>query len=240
MKILILTDNEFIYENLNEIINDGIYQKDDFYFFYSPNNLKFKEKYKDISFTALSIKDNLNEIINKYDMIFSLHCKQIFPEKLVTAMRCINIHPGFNPFNRGYYPQVYSILNKLPVGVTIHEMDALLDHGPVILQEQVIIDPWDTSYDVYKKIQLKEVELLSNNLRNIIDNNYTALAVPEGNLNMKKDFDNLCEIDLNKMVTFREAIDFLRAMTFNGYRNSYYTDDQGHKIYVEIKLDKAD
>lgn len=238
MNILILTDNEFIYENIKMLIQDEQYKRDKFRFFYSPINSNFKLKYKDSSFMELSLKDNLDELIDTYDLIFSLHCKQIFPERLVSSVRCINVHPGYNPYNRGYYPQVYGILNKLPAGVTIHEMDAILDHGPIIVQEQIEINEWDTSYDVYQRIQLKEIELLSLHLRNLIDNNYETFKASEGNLNMKSSFDELSKIDLDKETTFREAIDYFRAMTFKGYNNAHFIDKDGNKVYVEMKLTK--
>lgn len=237
MYIMVLTDNEFIYDKFNLLINDSLYKNDKFDFFYSPKNLNFNIKYNNSnSFKEISINEKLDDIIQKYDLVLSLHCKQIFPVKLVKSLRCINIHPGLNPYNRGYYPQVFSLLNKFPIGVTIHEMDELLDHGPVIVQEEVKINDWDTSYDVYKKIQDKEIELLTNQLRSIIDGNYNTTTTQEGNINMKKDFDELCEVDLDKTVTYREAIDYLRAMTFNGYNNAYFYDQYGNKIYIEIRL----
>ncbi len=148
-------------------------------------------------------------IIQEYDLVFSLHCKQLFPSDIVNNVRCINVHPGLNPHNRGWFPQVFSIINKLPIGVTIHEMDEELDHGPIIVQKELVIKIWETSYDVYKRIQELEIELIKENLLRIINNNYKAfLPVSEGNINLKKDFNELCEIDLDKKVSYREAIDF--------------------------------
>ena len=46
------------------------------------------------------------------------------------------------------FQQVFSILNKLPVGVTIHEMDEQLDHGIIIVQKEINIFSWETSCDV--------------------------------------------------------------------------------------------
>ena len=75
-------------------------------------------------------------------------------------------------------------------------------------------------------------------LRDILDNNYVAKApIFEGNINLKKDFAALCEINLNKSVTFREAIDYFRAMSFAGYKNAYFYGDDGRKIFIEIKME---
>ena len=237
MRVMILTDNEFIYNEFKAIVQKGQYEDIIFEYFFSKTNGKFKIKYKDSEFKKIDLKDQLDLVIERYNLIISLHCKQLFPNRLVSSIRCINIHPGFNPYNRGWFPQVFSILNKLPIGVTIHEMDDKLDHGPIILQKEVKISSYDTSYDVYKKIQNLEIELLTNNLRDIIDNNYKSiLPKSEGNINFKKNFDDLCEIDLDKVVRFRDAIDYLRALSFHGYENAYFYDEDGRKISVEINL----
>ena len=163
----------------------------------------------------------------------------MFPNKLVDNHRCINVHPGLNPYNRGWYPQVFSIINKKPIGVTIHEMDRELDHGPIIYQEELEIFSYDTSYDIYQRILSKEIELLDQNLESLIDGKYeTIIPKSQGNLNCKSDFDKLCKIDLNEQGSFGYFIDLLRATTFVNYDNAYFCDENGNKIYVSIKLKK--
>ncbi len=120
-------------------------------------------------------------------------------------------------------------------------MDEELDHGPIIVQKELVIKIWETSYDVYKRIQELEIELIKENLLRIINNNYKAfLPVSEGNINLKKDFNELCEIDLDKKVSYREAIDFFRSMSFKGYKNAYFYDEEGNKIFIEVELEKEE
>lgn len=204
-------------------------------------NSVFSKLYADSNFITVDLKNDCDSIVKEYDLVFSLHCKQLFPSELVNNVRCINIHPGLNPFNRGWFPQVFSIINKLPIGVTIHEMDEELDHGPIIVQKELEIEAWETSYDVYKRIQDLEIELLKENLLKIINNDYKAVQPnSEGNVNLKKDFNELCEIDLDKKVSYKEAIDFFRSMSFKGYKNAYFYDEEGNKIFVEIELEKEE
>lgn len=238
MKVMILTDNEFIYNNFRELVRNKEYGDINFDYFFSESNKAFKKKYVGSDFKPINLKHKVNEVANNYHLIISLHCKQLFPEELVKVVRCINVHPGFNPYNRGWFPQVFSIINKFPAGVTIHEIDEQLDHGMIIVQKEIDILNWETSYDVYKKIQDAEIQLLKMHLRDILDNNYQAkIPLHEGNINLKKDFNALCEIDLNKTVTFRQAIDYLRAMSFEGYKNAYFYDESGKKVFVEINLE---
>ncbi|SKB40415.1 Formyl transferase [Acetoanaerobium noterae] len=240
MNILILTDNEFLYISFKKLIMGCDFEGIKFDYFYSYNN-EFLQKKCINNFKAINLKKKCDVIIENYDLVFSLHCKQLFPPELVKSVRCVNVHPGLNPHNRGWFPQVFSIINKLPIGVTIHEMDEELDHGPIIVQKELEIRAWETSYDVYQRIQELEIELIRENLLKIINNEYKAVQPnSEGNVNLKKDFNELCEIDLDKKVSYREAIDFFRSMSFKGYKNAYFHDEEGNKIFVEIELEKEE
>lgn len=235
MNVCVITDNEFIYSNFIEIIKTSKHQ---FSFYYSTINKSFKEKYKgNENFKEIRLNDENKSFYNQFDLFISLHCKQIFPDELVNNYRCINVHPGLNPYNRGWFPQVFSILNKKPIGVTIHEMDSKLDHGPIIYQETLSIESYETSLDVYNRIQNLEVQMLKEHIDDLIIGNYEAKQLlDEGNINYKSDFDKLCKIDLNKTGTFCEFIDILRATTFAGYNNAYFIDEKGNKVFVSVNL----
>ena len=186
-------------------------------------------------------KDQGREFYDSYDLFLSLHSKQLFPRELVENHLCINVHPGLNPHNRGWFPQVFSILNGLPAGVTIHKMDAQLDHGPILWQEELPIYPQDTSRDVYERILSKEIELLDEHLGDLLTGNYTLTPMAdEGNINYKADFDALCPIDLSEPATYGAVIDRLRALTHAPYQNAYFVDTDGKKVYVGITLRKED
>lgn len=235
----VITDNEFIYNVVKGITEQKGWP--DFDFYYSENNPDFRNTYgSDGSFQPINLKTADDKFFSQYDVFLSIHCKQIFPAKLVRNHRCLNVHPGFNPYNRGWYPQAFSIINRLPAGVTIHEMDEQLDHGPIIVREQVPVSMADTSYDVYKKIQQLEKKLLELYLEDLVTGNYHAIRPEaEGNINLRQDFLKLCELDREKTGTFGEFIDLLRSVTFPGYKNAYFFDDDGNKIYVELKLEPA-
>ncbi len=237
MNICVITDNEYIYNEFQNLIKDSLHR---FTFFYSYKNAAFLKKYSESnSFRPINLKEEDDTFFSKYGLFFSLHCKQLFPSKLVDKYRCINIHPGLNPFNRGWFPQVFSIINKKPIGVTIHEMDNQLDHGPIIYQKEINIKQEETSYDIYCRIQRLEIEMLKLHLDDLILGKYKSYPMKdEGNINYMHDFKSLCKIELNQIGTFGEFIDILRATTFNKYDNSYFMDNDGNKIYVSINLKK--
>ncbi|MDB5167018.1 MAG: hypothetical protein JWN26_163 [Candidatus Saccharibacteria bacterium] len=239
--ILVVSDNEII---LTEFINlldhmPDLKEQRTFNFACHPDNeaLKYKQ-FSDYTIEPLNIKTDYKSIGEQYDLIISAHCKQIFPVELVNSVKCINIHPGYNPYNRGWYPQVFAILNHSLLGATIHEIDEDLDHGRIITREIVEVKSSDTSLTAYNRVQAKEVELMEKNLQNILDGTYeTIMPEGEGNINSKKDFNDLREINLNERVTFKEAIDRLRALSHPPFKNGYFIDpDTNQKVWIEVTL----
>lgn len=186
----------------------------------------------------LDVKGAVADLVERYDLIFSLHCKQIFPDALLDGVRCVNVHPGLNPYNRGWFPQVFSIIDGQPVGVTIHEMDDQLDHGPIIAQRECPIESWDTSGTVYARLLEVERELVLEHFPAIRDGDYRAQPMAsEGNLNFKKDFQQLRQLDLAERSTFGDFLNRLRALTHDDFRNAFFVDESGRKVYVRMVLE---
>lgn len=235
-KIFVITDNKNIYKEFKRIIKHKDIKVE--YFCSSKSSLLFSSEIKNNEVNILSLKEDYKKLIEeKYYLGFSCHSKQLFPSELVNSILCINIHPGLNPYNRGWFPQVFSIINKLPVGATIHVMDEEIDHGEIIVQEEVFVESYDTSLDIYNKILLKEIELFEINIDHILNLEFnTKKPLFEGNYNSIQDYRNLCQIDLDKKVSMGEAIDYLRALTHLPYKNAYFIDENGKKIYITINL----
>lgn len=191
--------------------------------------------------TSLNVKENTREILQAYDLIISYHCRQLFPAEIVSKIRCINIHPGFNPYNRGWYPGAHSIANGLPTGATIHEIDEKIDNGPIIAQKQIEVLPEDTSGTVYPKIIQAEYDLLDEWFMPMITGKYdTFLPKEKGNLNYKKDYYALQELNLEETVKVGDLISRLRALTHAPYQNAFYMDEKtGDRIYVSVDVKRV-
>lgn len=186
----------------------------------------------------LNVIEQATEVLEHYDLLLSLHCKQKFPAELIEQIRCVNVHPGLNPYNRGWYPQVFSLINGLRVGVTIHEIDEELDHGPIIAQQECAIEPWDTSGTVYARLMDIERELVLEHFDAVRDGSYRAVPPEiEGNLNFKKDFEGLRQLDLTEEGTFGDFLNRLRALTHDEFRNAWFLDDSGRRVYVRVVLE---
>lgn len=236
LPVLVLTDNPHIADKFRALVKTNPELATvDFDYRCSPAS---EVAMGSTNIRSLNVKQDWEALVGHYSLIVSAHCKQLFPAGLVHKVRCVNIHPGLNPYNRGWFPQVFSILNKLPLGATIHEIDTELDHGPIIVQKQVQVLESDTSLTAYKRVQDAEFELLEKHLASIVRNDYqTTKPLAEGNLNLKKDYDALCEIDLAEIATVGQVLDRLRALTHGSYRNAFFRNAEGRRVYVSVVLE---
>ncbi len=66
--------------------------------------------------------------------------------------KVINLHISYLPYNRGADPNLWSILDGTPTGVTIHEVDKGLDTGGIIEQRIVKLLPSDTLKTSYERL----------------------------------------------------------------------------------------
>lgn len=240
--ILVISDNAFLCEKLESVLIGKITSEQTLTFSISPfSDIDvFKSFIKsEVLVYDLKNENNIHDIKKSYDLIFSIHCKQLFPDTLVKNIKCINIHPGYNPINRGWYPQVFSIVNNLPVGATIHEIDNDLDHGPIIDRAFVEKTNFDTSGSLYDKILNKEIELFNKTIDSILNNTYkTILPENDGNLFLKKDFNQLCKIDLDEEMTAGQFINKMRALSHKNFKNAYFIDpESGKKIYISLNIE---
>ena len=77
----------------------------------------------------------------------------ILPKKVleIPPLGCINIHPSMLPKYRGPSPIPSAILNgDYNSGVTIMKLDTGMDTGPIIAQEEFLIDPSHNTSDLTK------------------------------------------------------------------------------------------
>lgn len=238
-KVLIISDNEYILKEIIKIIErQKIEAEVHFNYSYTGDYKKAYENINDIK--KIDVKKERNYIINNYDLVFSAHCKQIFPIELVNKIKCINIHPGYNPYNRGWFPHVFSILNGLPAGATIHEMDEFIDNGPIIIQEKEKIKINDTSESLYKRILNLEVKLFEKVIIDILKSNYNTYknVNVQGNINYKKDYEKLKRINIDGLYKGKEFINLLRALSHNDYKNAFFISEDGKKVFLKVELEE--
>jgi methionyl-tRNA formyltransferase len=93
---------------------------------------------------------------------------QILPREILEAAPrgCINLHYSLLPRWRGAAPVQYAILNgDTATGVTTQWMAEQLDAGDVILQEEVAIEPEETSEELFQRLTPIGSAVLRDTLR---------------------------------------------------------------------------
>jgi methionyl-tRNA formyltransferase len=150
---------------------------------------------------------------------------------------CINVHPALLPYNRGAFPNVWSIVDGTPAGATVHYIDAGIDTGDIIAQREVPVSPTDTGESLYRKLEHACVELFTDTWPLIRSGqNPRLVQAPEaGTVHRLRDVERLDDIDLDKTYTARELIDAIRSRTFPPYAGTYIRY-QGRKIYLRLQL----
>ncbi|OAI48976.1 methionyl-tRNA formyltransferase [Gammaproteobacteria bacterium SCGC AG-212-F23] len=112
---------------------------------------------------------NEQEKLREYhaDLMIVVAYGLILPQSILTIPRlgCINVHASLLPRFRGAAPIQRAILSgDVTTGVTIMQMDAGLDTGPMLQKAECNIAATDTSKEVHDKLALLGAETLLTTL----------------------------------------------------------------------------
>lgn len=124
-------------------------------------------------FQPLSFKKN-PEAINKLqelesDIMIVVAYGLILPEEVLSIPRlgCVNIHVSLLPHLRGAAPIQRAILaGDVQSGVTIMQMDKGLDTGPILMQESILVDKYETSGSLHDKLAILGADMIIHYLKN--------------------------------------------------------------------------
>ncbi len=82
---------------------------------------------------------------SEWDLFIVASYGKILPTALLSIPKrgVLNVHPSLLPLLRGPSPIRSAILHDMQeTGVTIMQMDAEMDHGPIISQKKIRVEPW--------------------------------------------------------------------------------------------------
>jgi methionyl-tRNA formyltransferase len=154
---------------------------------------------------------------------------------------CINVHPALLPYNRGANPNVWSIVDGTPAGVTIHYINDGIDTGDTLSQREVPVAAVDTGATLYHKLEEAALALFQETWPKLSAG--TLKACPQakgcGSVHRLRDLERLDELDLERTYTGREIINILRARTFPPYQGAFFRD-RGRKVFIQVSLSYED
>ena len=94
-------------------------------------------------------------ISQNFDLVVSYTYRYILSTELIKAFNnnVVNLHTSYLPFNRGADPNIWSVIDGTPRGVTLHYIDEKLDHGDIIAQKLI-----DSCYEGTLSSSYKELD----------------------------------------------------------------------------------
>ena len=102
--------------------------------------------------------------------------------------RFINCHISLLPWNRGADPNLWSVLEGTPRGVSIHALNAGIDTGDVLAQRRVELDQRDTLASSYEHLQSALVDLFRERWSTFVIDDLVGDRQPDGgNLHRSRD-----------------------------------------------------
>jgi methionyl-tRNA formyltransferase len=115
-----------------------------------------------ISDTKLTLDEQL-ELVEKHKVGFILVVGygKILKQALLDSVcgQVLNIHPSLLPLYRGPAPVVQALLDgQTETGVSLMEIDAEMDHGPVLAQDTIPLSGTETPSELYAILTHKGVQ----------------------------------------------------------------------------------
>jgi len=159
----------------------------------------------------------------------------LFPEG------AINLHPAYLPYNRGAYPNMWSIVDKTPAGVTLHRIDEDIDTGDILSRRRVEVRSTDTGRSLYQRLEQAGLELFRSTWPWLVAGEIEGTSQDEeaGTKHYVKDVEDIDEIDLDAEYKARDLINILRARTFPPHDGAYF-EENGRRVYLRLDLTEKD
>ncbi len=110
--------------------------------------------------------------VQDFDISIVIEYGRIIPERLLSIPRhkTLNIHPSLLPKYRGPTPIQAALLHgESKTGVTIMQMDATMDTGPILMQKELPVAADDTFLTLREKLMPLALEGLLETLPLYID-----------------------------------------------------------------------
>lgn len=183
----------------------------------------------------LEQKKTLERIIDfKPDIAVSVLFGHILKRGFLDICPVVNLHTGYLPYNRGAHPNVWSIVEGTPAGVTLHWIDEGIDTGMIIAQEKVPIEPIDTGFTLYVKLEEVALRLFKSKWE-YVKTMPRGESQDGGTYHEVKDLERIKQLYLDKTYKCGQLVNILRALTFLPYKNAYY-EISGKKVYLDLQL----
>lgn len=165
----------------------------------------------------------------------------IIASDVLARYAVLNLHPSYLPYNRGCHHSFWGIIERTPLGATLHWMTEELDKGPIIAQECFYDDGEITAEEVQRTSNRMCLSLLRKNICRIMSENIKGEIQPPGTYHAKKDILTGSKLNSDTSVEVRFLFDLIRATKVKGHGFLIESGGRLYKIVVDkiTRLDKS-
>lgn len=140
--------------------------------------------------------------------------------------RCYNFHPGLLPEYRGSGAFSWAIINgEKTTGVTLHELDVDIDHGPILDRAEFPILAGDTAGTLFARAMDLMLQMFVDWFPILLNGPPRGVPQDESKARIYYRRDLQAARDLTR---------FVRAFTFSGKPGAFYTDLDGTRHDLEL------
>jgi methionyl-tRNA formyltransferase len=202
--------------------------------------LKPSRVFRGVQFREAQAMEALRRL--ELDYIIGVHFPYVVPEPvlLIPCAGCLNLHPAYLPFNRGWHTPSWAILEGTPIGATLHFMRKEVDAGDIVHQRRLAVLPSDTAHTLYRRVKALELRVFKEAWPRLVAGGppRRPLHPEQGSMHRRRDLyaDRVQRIDLDGWTKAGDLINRLRALTTNDIAESAYYDVDGKRYRIQVRI----
>lgn len=176
------------------------------------------------------------------DFLVSVHFPYLFPGSVLGLPRrgCVNLHPALLPHNRGWHTASWALLERTPLGATVHFMDEGADTGDIVHQVAVPVGWDDTAETLYPRLFEAELQAFREAWPAIVNGTHERRPQrsDEGSAHDRDDLERRGgqHLDLNQTLRVDEILRRLRAFTTSRPEEACYFEAGGRRYRVRVQI----
>lgn len=180
----------------------------------------------------------------EFDVFVVASYGKIIPQAVLDLPKagCLNVHPSPLPKHRGASPLEFTILaDERKTGVTIIEMDAKMDHGPIAAFREVIVDEWPARPEFEAQCARIGGELIAEVLPAYIDGTLEMHEQNHDDATFTKKISKAdAQITLEQILAGERSA-FLKIQAYASWPNAWFTipSPSAPEISMRVVVKKA-
>lgn len=166
---------------------------------------------------------------------------KIIPQNIldIPEKGSLNVHPSLLPQYRGASPLQSAILaDDQKTGVTIIQMDALMDHGPIVAIKEADLPTWPMKYSALEEtLAIQGAHILADSFDAYLTGTISLQPQDDSLATFTKKItkeDGLISVDQDRSPE-EQYKDYLKVRAFEGWPGTYFfTERHGKQIRVKV------